>query len=398
MAKNIVFCADGTWNGPSEPDDDDASAPATNVFKLFLNLAGLDDPDTLTLAREQQRTLRGADGTVQQVSKYLHGVGDSANFLVKALGGSLGAGLIARIVRGYTFISRNYARGDKIYIIGFSRGAYTARALAGMIAAKGLLDASKVDLTDKAMAYRLGAAVWYAYRKVALRSSTGWFARLDQTVLDLPAFLSMPPRDDLLIAAPVEAVAVWDTVGALGIPEFTLQLQRVDEFQFADLKLSAIVHSGLHAVAVDEQREDFRPTLWDDDPRITQALFPGAHSDVGGGNGIADNESGLSDWSLRWMIDRLGPLGVVFAHPLAWVPQPDARGTAHQPWLNPPWNLLLHRPRNFPAGLCVAQSLVDRLAAGPVHFAAGVPTAVYLPDNLGGYISGMKLVAGVRVV
>lgn len=75
MAKNIVFCADGTWNGPSEPDDDDASAPATNVFKLFLNLAGLDDPDTLTLAREQQRTLRGADGTVQQVSKYLHGVG-----------------------------------------------------------------------------------------------------------------------------------------------------------------------------------------------------------------------------------------------------------------------------------------------------------------------------------
>jgi uncharacterized protein (DUF2235 family) len=121
MAKNVVFCADGTWNGPSEPDDDDASAPATNVFKLFLNLAGLDDPDTLTLAKEQQRTLRTADGTVQQVSKYLHGVGDSNNFLVKALGGTLGEGLITRIVRGYTFISRNYVRGDRIYIIGFSR-------------------------------------------------------------------------------------------------------------------------------------------------------------------------------------------------------------------------------------------------------------------------------------
>ena len=170
MAKNIVFCADGTWNGPSEPDDDDASAPATNVFKLFLNLAGLDDPDTLTLAKEQQRTLRRCRRHRAAVSEYLHGVGDSDNFLVKALGGSLGAGLITRIVRGYTFISRNYARGDRIYIIGFSRGAYTARALAGMIAAKGLLDASKVDLTDKAMAYRLGAAVWYAYRKVALRS------------------------------------------------------------------------------------------------------------------------------------------------------------------------------------------------------------------------------------
>jgi hypothetical protein len=397
MAKNVVFCADGTWNGPSEPDDDDASAPATNVFKLFLNLAGLDDPDTLTLAKEQQRTLRTADGTVQQVSKYLHGVGDSNNFLVKALGGTLGEGLITRIVRGYTFISRNYVRGDRIYIIGFSRGAYTARALAGMIAAKGLLDATKVDLTNKETAYRLGAAVWYAYRKVALRSSTGWFARLEQTALDLPAFLSAPPRDDLLIAAPIEAVAVWDTVGALGIPAFTLQMQRVDEFQFADLKLSPIVRSGLHAIAVDEQREDFTPTLWDEDPRITQTLFPGAHSDVGGGNGTADNESGLSDWSLRWMIDRLAPLGVVFAHPLAWVPQPDARGVAHQPWVDLPWNLRPTGPRHFRAGLFVGQSLVDRLAAGPVQFAPGLPAAVYAPGNLGGYVLASNLLAGVRV-
>jgi uncharacterized protein (DUF2235 family) len=397
MAKNVVFCADGTWNGPSEPDDDDGSSPATNVFKLFLNLAGLDDPDTLTLAKEQQRTLRTADGTVQQVSKYLHGVGDSNNFLVKALGGTLGEGLITRIVRGYTFISRNYVRGDRIYIIGFSRGAYTARALAGMIAAKGLLDASKTDLTDKATAYRLGAAVWYAYRKVALRSSTGWFARLEQTVLDLPAFLSMPPRDDLLIAAPIEAVAVWDTVGALGIPEFTLQLQRVDEFQFADLKLSPIVRSGLHAIAVDEQREDFTPTLWDDDPRITQTLFPGDHSDVGGGNSIADNESGLSDGSLRWMMDKLAPLGVMFAQPLAWVPKPDARGAGHEPWIDLPWNLRPIGPRHFRAGLFVAQSLVDRLAAGSVPFAPGLPAAVYAPGNLGDYILASNLLAGVRV-
>ena len=102
-----------------------------------------------------------------QASKYLHGVGDSDNFLVKALGGTLGAGLVTRIVRGYTFISRNYAQGDKIFIVGFSRGAYTARALAGVIAAKGLLDATRVDLTEKETAYRLGAAVWYAYRHSA---------------------------------------------------------------------------------------------------------------------------------------------------------------------------------------------------------------------------------------
>ena len=86
---------------------------------------------------------------MQQAAKYLHGVGDSDNFLVKALGGALGAGLITRIVRGYTYISRTYAAGDRIFIVGFSRGAYTARALAGLIAAKGLLDATKLDPTEQ---------------------------------------------------------------------------------------------------------------------------------------------------------------------------------------------------------------------------------------------------------
>jgi uncharacterized protein (DUF2235 family) len=397
MAKNIVFCADGTRNGPTEADDDDKNARATNVFKLFLNLAGQDEPDTYKLANEQERTLQGPDRSVLQASKYLHGVGDSDNFLVKALGGTLGAGLITRIVRGYTFVSRNYAQVDKIFIVGFSRGAYTARALAGVIAAKGLLDATRTDLSDKVTAYRLGAAVWYAYRQAALRSNTDWFARLQETVLDLPVFLSVPPRDDLLIAAPIEAVAVWDTVGALGIPEFTVQLERVDGFQFADRKLSPVVRHGLHAVAIDEQRSDFTPTLWDDDPRIIQALFPGCHSDVGGGYPGTANESGLSDWSLRWMMQKLAPLGVILTDPLAWVPKPDARGTAHQPWTAPPWTLLPHEPRRFPSGLCVGQSLVDRLAAGPVACGPGLPAAAYAPGNLADYIVGMKLAAGIRV-
>jgi uncharacterized protein (DUF2235 family) len=64
------------------------------------------------------------------------------------LGGALGAGLITRIVRGYTFLSRSWATGDRMFTIGFSRGAYTARALADLVAAKGLLDATKLDLTD----------------------------------------------------------------------------------------------------------------------------------------------------------------------------------------------------------------------------------------------------------
>jgi hypothetical protein len=164
MVKNIIFCADGTWNGPGQDEDHDRVADATNVFKLFANLDGVDAPETTRLADEQERSLTTPDGTLQQVAKYLHGVGDSDNVLVKMLGGAGGAGLVTRVVRGYTFISRNYAAGDCIFVIGFSRGAYTARALGGLIAARGLLDATRIDLTEKEQAYRLGSAEWFEYR------------------------------------------------------------------------------------------------------------------------------------------------------------------------------------------------------------------------------------------
>lgn len=396
MAKNIVFCADGTWNGPAEPDDDKGAA-ATNVFKLFLNLAGTDDPDTYKLAKEQGRTLTVGDDVVQ-VGKYLHGVGDSDNFLVRALGGGIGAGLITRIVRGYTFISRNYAPGDKIFIVGFSRGAYTARALAGLIASKGLLDASKLPLQDKEQAYRLGSAVWYAYRRNALHNNESWLTRLQHTVLDLPGFLSQPPRDDALIPAQIEAVAVWDTVGALGIPEFAVEGERIDSFQFADRRLSPIVHRAFHAVAVDECRGDFTPTLWDPDDRITQVLFPGAHADVGGGYHAAGKESGLSDASLRWMLDELAALQVQFVDPLAWVLEPDPLGVAHQPWTSPPWTTLPHGPREFPAGLCISRALLGRLSGGLVLANPGMAAAAYAPENLTGYLDGVRIMDGIRVV
>src|ERR1051325_3316229 len=122
MSKRIVFFADGTWNGPGQ--DDDGTADPTNVFKLFSNLDGVDTPDTTRLANEQEKALRDAAG-VAQVAKYLHGVGDSRNVLVRLLGGGGGAGLVTRIVRGYTFVSRNYEVDDRIFLVGFSRGAYT---------------------------------------------------------------------------------------------------------------------------------------------------------------------------------------------------------------------------------------------------------------------------------
>jgi len=397
MSKNIIFCADGTWNGPGESDSDDKTAPDTNVFKLFLSLDGKDDAGTTKLEKEQERTLKAADGTVQQVAKYLHGVGDSQTFLVRILGGTLGAGLITRIVRGYTFISRNYQPGDKIFLVGFSRGAYTARALAGLISAKGLLDPNKIDLADKTAAYRLGVAVWFAERKAALHGDQGLLSNLFNAVLDFPIFLAHPPSDDQLVAAPIEAVAVWDTVGSLGIPVYNARLVRLDVFGFANKKLSANIRNGRHAVAIDEQRGDFSPTLWEDRDGVVQVLFPGAHSDVGGGYPLAGGESGLSDGALKWMMSELGALGVRFSADPAVVPHPDAAGCAHQPWAHLPFSKLLHEPRPFPKGLRLSQSVLDRIGGAAVVADPGLQAAAYIPGNLRDYVAGKVAAAGIEI-
>ena len=312
MSKNIILCADGTWTGPGDPDGDDKAAHPTNVLKLFRNLDGHDTLDTYRFANEQERALTLPSGVETQIAKYFHGVGDCDNPLVKLLGGTLGAGLTTRIVRGYTFISRNYVRGDKIFIVGFSRGAYTARAVAGLITAKGLLDPANPELTDKESAYRLGSAVWYDYRRTTLENNPdnfNWQEALEIAFRDLPAFFRKDPRAiPLLSPVQIEAVGVWDTVGALGIPEFDSGMVRTDVFRFADTKLSPIVRHGLHAIAVDEQREDFVPTLWDPDPRrLTWRSFPARTRtwavDIPQAPVKAD-----SDCALRWMMTELQKL------------------------------------------------------------------------------------------
>ena len=396
MSKNIVFCADGTWNGPGEADTDDQNATASNVFKLFLSVSGVDAPDTAQLAKEQERTLRAADLSVVQVSKYLHGVGDSANFLAKLIGGGVGVGLITRIVRGYTFVSRNYVAGDRIYLVGFSRGAYTARALAGLIAAKGLLNPAMFNLDDKPTAYRLGSAVWYQWRREKLAAAP--LTHLGDIALDLPGFLSRGPDPTGLVDAPIEAVAVWDTVGALGIPIFNNEHVAVDIFQFADRALSGKVKFGRHAVSIDEEREGFTPTLWDADPaRITQVLFPGGHADVGGGYSNSTGETGLSDGALQWMRRELTELGVVFAAPLI-NEKPDSIGPAHREWLKPLWKALPVGPRVLPAGLGLSRSVIDRMQAAAVIPAPGTQAEPYRPPNIPSYLNGNAAAPGVELV
>jgi hypothetical protein len=203
--------------------------------------------------------------------------------------------------------------------------------LAGLIASEGLLDASKLDLQDKVGAYRLGAAVWYAYLRSKLQANRDWLAQLEELVLDLPHFLTSPPPAGQLVAAPIEAVAVWDTVGSLGIPEYAVKTGRLDAFQFADLKLSPVIPHGRHAVAIDERRMDFTPTLWDADPRIAQMLFVGGHGDVGGAFPLSNDEAAFSDGTSKWMTSELEVLGVRFSGSPVFTLKPDPLGPAHSP-------------------------------------------------------------------
>jgi hypothetical protein len=174
-------------------------------------------------------------------------------------------------------------------------------------------------------------------------------------------------------------------------------MRRLDAFQFADLKLNPVVGHGHHAVAVDEMRVDFVPTLWDADPRITQVLFVGAHADVGGGYPESNDESALSDATLKWMTGELAQLGVRFSASPFFTPKPNARGPAHSPWAHPPWDVLGRGTRVFPAGLCLSQGVLDRIAGGHVvaDFGFG-PASAYAPQNLAGYITGQ--IAAARVV
>jgi uncharacterized protein (DUF2235 family) len=380
MSKAIVFCADGTWNGPGHDDDESLQEHFTNVYKLFLGLEGSMTGDSIRQADEQEKALSDGNKTVQ-IAKYIHGVGDSRNPVIKLMGGAFGAGIISRIVRGYTFISRNYEPGDNIFIVGFSRGAYTARALAGMICSQGLLTRKLTD--DKTEAYRWGAKVWYRFRKQT-QSNGNFLVKLTEAVSDLPAFLSSDEiqADSLIGVESIRAVAVWDTVGALGVPVY-INDSRADIFRFADTKLSSKVEHGFHALALDEQRVDFVPTFWDQAPNVTQMIFPGAHGDVGGGYPCEGNESGLSDMALGWMVEQLQTAGLRFSSPVFNPYNPDCSGTAHKPWLRPPFNLpgMIQLRKFEGTGALEHSSIQDRINAGSVVAEPGETAAPYEPRN-----------------
>jgi len=401
LPKTIVLCADGTWNGPESEtgesvlDSGDVrgeieQASFTNVVKLFANLPGQTVAGTTESEDENEKAASAADGSTLQVMKYLHGVGDSANPINRFLGGVFGLGVISRIVRGYTYISRYYQPGDAIVICGFSRGAYTARALAGMIAKIGLLNPEAYDPADKEHAYKLGIAAWARSKSIALAGKGLLTVIANHTLNFVEHVIALPlPADDLIGNIPIKAVGVWDTVGSLGIPRYA-DNHRYDLFRFIDQDLSPAVEYGFHAMAIDEMRADFNITRWNPRYDVREVWFIGAHTDVGGGN--PENQSRLSDAALGWMIGMLAGVGVSFSQPLTAPPNPGAIGQPiRQPWNKVPFAALPQAPRLVAANDTLHATVVERWNADKS----------YRPDamrRLGGEIESCAVdrMSGVR--
>ena len=393
MAKNIIFCADGTWNGPpadkstavdsSDERDDSSPSTPTNVSKLFGNFSGSVTEETRGLPNEPEKIHVGSDKQVLQVAKYIHGVGDSQNRVARFLGGAFGMGVIARIVRGYTFISRNYVPGDAIYVTGFSRGAYTARALAGMIAKVGLLNPTAYDPSDKDHAYALGISAWRKYREESLKTAD-LLTKLTNFVVDKvqgAAAKPLPPNG-LIPDVPLKAVAVWDTVGSLGIPVYKLN-GRVDVFRFADTALSDKVEHGFHAMAINEKRADFPVSKWDARSGVEQVWMLGAHADVGGGYPV--DESTLSNIGLSWMMNKLGGVGAIFNKRLDFALDPDDLKRSldfafHTPWENIPFKGLATRARQIEKTDVLHDTVLKRLGADKKYALPGFDGLT--PDDL----------------
>jgi uncharacterized protein (DUF2235 family) len=221
---------------------------------------------------------------IQQVKWYDEGVG--SKWYDRYIGGAIGAGLEINIIQGYEYLANHYEDGDDVYVLGFSRGAYTARSLVGMIRNCGLIYPKHLTLRV-AMAYGI-----YRTRDDGADSMTAKLLR--------QAFSR---------AIKVKFIGVWDTVGALGIPLDVLSDAKMKFYEFHDTKLCSLVENACQAIAIDEHRLDYEVCLWEpaaSTQSLEQRWFMGAHCDVGGGY----KDRRLSDLTLRWMQDKAAALGL----------------------------------------------------------------------------------------
>lgn len=287
MSKNIILLSDGTGNS-------NIKDRGTNVFKLYEAL-----------------DFNGLHGSkIEQVAFYDDGVGTEEFKPLKILGGAFGWGLARNVRNLYKQLVHVYEPGDKLYLFGFSRGAFTVRTLAGLIANEGILNIAQYP-TDKA----LDSAVLQLYEGYRARNT----ALLESLLYKPLMTLFFKAYGDKIPSVytdeetkKIEFIGVWDTVDAVGLP-FDKATEAWDKiifrFKFPDRKLHPNVKRACHALSIDDERQSFHPLLWkNDDKRIEQVWFPGVHANVGGGY----PQQGLSLVALEWMMKRATSAGLQF--------------------------------------------------------------------------------------
>ena len=279
MAKNILIFSDGTCCEGGKSFN-------TNVYKLF-NMV--------------------EDRTERQIAFYDSGLGTNWQKMTGAAGGM---GISQNILQGYEFLLDNYLAGDQIFLFGFSRGATTVRSLSGFIHLFGILPKSRKDLILRAYnIYKI------SNRKKRERKAKEFIAKHHTMWVK------------------IKFIGVWDTVAALGIPfKFLNALVNMVPFlknNFHDLTLSPSVENAFHALAIDERRKTFAPTLWEPNLQkgqtMEQVWFPGTHTDIGGGY----KESGLSNVTLNWMVDKAKKCGLIIFPWHRVKIEPDVNGLIH---------------------------------------------------------------------
>lgn len=329
MAKNIVICLDGTGNQLKAKGN-------TNVLRLF-QMLDLTDP-------------------LRQIGYYDPGVGTFSSRaawttlgkrLSKLMGLAFGAGLRTNLGEAYTYLMNTYEPGDKIFIFGFSRGAYTARALSGMLRLVGLLRPSSENLVSYAVT---------GYTRSGKYTKDDW----DQIHSFAETFAR---RLDGRTGVAIEYMGIWDTVKAAGVLKwdlhwpYTAQLPNVRWVR--------------HAVSIDEKRRPYKQYLVEHPERpaggnvpagvIDEAWFAGVHSDVGG---TFEDDPRLPQITLKWVVEGAMDAGVLLKHGAyarhCAVQPSNAVGKVHRMgWV---WALLTYRRRRVPNGASVHASVRDRIA------------------------------------
>lgn len=282
--KRLIVCCDGTWQGL------DNNCP-TNVLKIAQAVKPIANEDEIPQILYYDEGI-GIDETMDENTGLERIVDYIKDFAERVGGGAFGWWIGNKIKEAYIFLCLNYTPRDEIYLFGFSRGAYTVRSLAGLINCSGLLQRPYIGKSSQA--YKI-----YRIEDLQERNRKAEEFRQKNNARQVP----------------IKLLGCWDTVGALGIPDFIPWLKLDDIFneqhQFHDTKLSPIIQNALHAIAVDENRKAFDVTHMEPGQgfqgKIQEMWFPGDHGCVGGGTKEA---LGLSNAALKWMAEEARKLGL----------------------------------------------------------------------------------------